>query len=246
VTTPAAATAPVKPASIWEDFVDIFYAPSSVYERRRNAGWGLPLLVYTLLSAVMLFAARPMMQPMLERQASMQIEKMREQGMSGPQLESASKMTRGMIDSPLALIPIVLFVPLGVFLSALVLWMASKTFGSAQSLGQSMTVATFANFPRVLVGIVSLLILYATGSEGMSSQYAAGLSPASLLPDDTSVLVLALLSRLELGVIWATILLGVGTHVIGRVSKQSAAMIALAVWLLASLFVVGGAAMQAS
>jgi hypothetical protein len=243
VTTPPAA--PIKPASVWEDIVDIFYAPSTVYQRRRDGRWGLPLLIYTLLSAVMLFAARPMMQPMLERQAAQQVEKMREQGMSGEQLANAEKMSRTMMDSPLALIPIVLFVPLGVFLTSLLLWIASKLFGSTQSMGQSLTIATFASFPRLVVGIVSLGILFATGSEGMTSPYSAGLSPASLLPDDTSTIVLALLSRFELGVVWATILLGIGTHVIGRVSKQSAAVVAVLVWFVASLFAVGSAVMQA-
>ena len=246
MTTPDVTAAPVKPASVWEDCIDIFYAPTTVYERRRNGRWALPLLIYTLLTAVMMFAARPMMAPMLEKQAATQIEKMREGGMTGAQLENASKVTRAMIDSPYALIPIVLFVPLGIFISALLLWIFSKLFGSTQSLGQSMTIATFANFPRLVIGIISLGILYATGSAGISSQYSAGLSPASLLPDDTSVIVLAMLSRLELGVIWATILLGIGTYVIGRVSKQSAALVALLVWLCATLFAVGSAFMQTS
>jgi hypothetical protein len=244
MTTSATTTIPATSASRWEDLVDIFYAPSAVYERRRDGRWGLPLLVYTLLSALVLFASRPMMQPMLERQAAQQMEKLREQGMSGEQLEMAAKMSRSMMDSPLTLIPMVAGIPIAVFVSALALWAASRLFGGTQSLGQSMTIATFANVPRLLVSIVALGLLYATGSEGMSSPYAAGLSPAALLPDDTSGIVLALLSRLELGVLWATVLLGVGVHVIGRVSKQSAATIAGLVWLLATIFTVGSAAMQ--
>ena len=244
MTEPAAATMPVKKSSVWEDCVDIFFAPRSVYERRRDGRWGVPLLIYTLLSAVLLFAARPMMQPMLDRQIAAQAEQMNQQEMSAEQRERAMEMSRGMMESPYAIIPIALVVPIAVFLVALLLWVAGKLFGSTQSLGQSITIATFASFPRLLIGIIALAILYATGSEGMSSQYASGLSPATLMPEGTSTMVLALLSRFELGTIWATVLLGVGTYVMGRVSKQSAAIVAVLVWIVATLFTVGSAAMQ--
>jgi hypothetical protein len=243
--TPATAAAPVKNASVWEDFVDIFYAPVSVFTRRRDGGWALPLLVYTLLSTGILFAMRPMMQPMMDRQLAATVEKMRADGAPAAQVAQAEKMGRAMSDSPWAMIPIVVMVPVAVFLVALALWIASKLFGSTQSLGQSMTIATYANIPRVLVGIVAVAVLYVTGSEGISNQYSTGLSPAALLPADTSPLVLGLLSRLELGVVWATVLLGVGVYVIGRVSKQSAGFTAFVVWLLATLLVLGTAAMQA-
>src|SRR5688500_7351713 len=36
-------------AGVWEDFIDIFYAPSSVFARRANASVWPPLLVVTLL-----------------------------------------------------------------------------------------------------------------------------------------------------------------------------------------------------
>jgi hypothetical protein len=245
VTTPATATAPVKNASVWEDFVDIFYAPVSVFMRRRDGRWLLPLLVYTLLSAGIFFALRPMMQPMMDRQLAQQVEAARARGASPAQIEQTQKIGRAMTDSPWAMAPIVIMIPITVFLIALGLWVVSKLFGSTQSLGQSMTIATYANFPRVLVGIVSVALLYASGSEGISSQYAVGLSPAALMPSETSPYVLALLSRLELGTVWTTVLLAVGVYVIGRVSKSSAALTAIGVWLLATLLVIGQASMQA-
>ena len=43
---------PPKPAAWWEDFIDIFYAPSQVFARRANSGFFLPMVVVTLLVGV--------------------------------------------------------------------------------------------------------------------------------------------------------------------------------------------------
>src|SRR3954454_17138234 len=38
-----------KTTSVWEDFIDIFYAPSQVFARRARSGFGVPMLVVTVL-----------------------------------------------------------------------------------------------------------------------------------------------------------------------------------------------------
>src|SRR5919112_5756627 len=40
-------------ASRWEDFIDIFYAPSTVFARRADSGFLLPMVVVTLLTGVL-------------------------------------------------------------------------------------------------------------------------------------------------------------------------------------------------
>ena len=35
-------------ASVWEDFIDIFYAPSAVFARRSTSGFFIPMLVVTI------------------------------------------------------------------------------------------------------------------------------------------------------------------------------------------------------
>src|ERR671932_2052109 len=42
-------------ASVWEDFIDIFYAPSQVFERRRDGRFGLALLVLALLTGILFY-----------------------------------------------------------------------------------------------------------------------------------------------------------------------------------------------
>ena len=242
----AAATVPVKQASVWEDFLDIFYTPSSVFERRRNGRWGLAFLFYTIVGIALMVAARPMLQPMFDQQMRVQAEAMRSNtDLSAEQRERMAESMGNVSDSPWLVVPLALAFPLGVLVGGLVLWMVSKLFGSQQTLGQSMMVATYSNYPRLLVLLVTLGIFYALGTGGVGDPYEQGLSPAMLLPEGSSIYLRALFSRLELGAIWVTVLMGIGTYHVGRVSKQSAAGVAIVMWILATLVVVGSAVRQA-
>ena len=67
VSTPASAsTAAAKQAAVWEDFVDIFYAPSQVFERRRAGQFGLALLILTVLMTAVFFIVRGGMQSVMD------------------------------------------------------------------------------------------------------------------------------------------------------------------------------------
>ena len=58
------ATIPSAPtASRWEDFIDIFTSPSAVFRRRENSGFGMPLLVFTLLFGILIYGTKPLVQP---------------------------------------------------------------------------------------------------------------------------------------------------------------------------------------
>jgi hypothetical protein len=245
VTEPAAATVPAKQASVWEDFVDIFYAPSSVFARRRDGRWGLAFVFYSIVGIILMVAARPMLQPMFDQQMRLQAEAMRSNpDMSAEQRERMAETMGGMSDSPWLVVPLALAFPLGVLIGGVVLWMVSKLFGSQQSLGQSMMVATYSNYPRLLVLLVTLAIFYALGTGGVGDPYEQGISPAMLLPEGSSIYMKALFSRLELGAIWVTVLMGIGTYTVGRVSKASAIGVAVVMWILATLAVMGSAVRQ--
>jgi hypothetical protein len=45
-------------ASVFEDFIDIFHAPSQVFARRANSGFGVQLLIISLVAAALAFANR--------------------------------------------------------------------------------------------------------------------------------------------------------------------------------------------
>ena len=59
-------------ASLWEDFVDIFYAPSSVFARRSDGKFGLPLLLLIVVGVVLFFLTKNAMQPIMDAEFARQ------------------------------------------------------------------------------------------------------------------------------------------------------------------------------
>ena len=55
--TAPAATAPER-AALWEDFLEIFIKPAAVFERRKAAGFAVPLLVLTVLFGLLFFGLK--------------------------------------------------------------------------------------------------------------------------------------------------------------------------------------------
>jgi hypothetical protein len=54
-------------------------------------------------------------------------------------------------------------------------------------------------------------------------------------------MMIGLLSRFSIGIIWATILIAIGLHVIGRIDKARAYSAAAVLWLLGTGLAVFGA-----
>jgi ABC-type transport system involved in cytochrome c biogenesis permease component len=78
--------------------------------------------------------------------------------------------------------------------------------------------------------------------EKFTSIYSVGISPARFMdPDQTSPVVMALASRIDPFVIWITVLLAIGLHVVGKIPKQQAYISAAIVWVVGALPAVFGA-----
>jgi ABC-type transport system involved in cytochrome c biogenesis permease component len=60
-------------------------------------------------------------------------------------------------------------------------------------------------------------------------------------PDHASPVIMALASRVDPFVIWITILLAIGLHVVGKIPKQQAYIAAAIVWVAGALPAVFGA-----
>jgi hypothetical protein len=241
--TAPAATATKSP-SVLEDIVDVFYQPAAVFERRRGAGFGVAWLIYAIVTALMVYAAQPAMRPVMMQQADKAIEKINANpSIPADQKESIANRVRSGFESPWAVVGQMVIVPLTVFVTAFVLWLVGKLFGSAASYGQTAMVATFAQFPRLLLTALMTAFFLATGREAQT-QFGLTLSPAAFLGADASPIYAALLSRLDIGVLWATVLLGLGVSITGRTSRTQGYAAAAVVWLIAGGFLVLGALRQ--
>ena len=113
------------PPSFWEDFVDIFYAPSAVFARRREGKFGYALLFLTIAGAVLIFLTKNAMQPVMDAEFAFRSAEMMRQN---PQMTSEQMAQgRAFFETFGPVIFAVVF-PIGVILVGIVLWVTGKLF----------------------------------------------------------------------------------------------------------------------
>lgn len=232
-TTAGTTPTPAVPASWWEDFVDIFYAPSQVYARRAGRGFGIPMLVVTVLIALIAVANSGVMQPIMDAEFSRSTAAAMRKN---PQL-TAEMMEKGRaIGEGIAKYGAVVFVPVGIFLTGLALWLVGKFFDATEQLADAIMVAAYAFVPRVLesvlAGVQGLLLDPAT----LNGRFKLSLGLGRFLdPDTASPVVLALLGRVDVFTIWVTVLLVIGLSVTGRIPRSRAAIAGVLMWIIGAL-----------
>src|SRR5467141_1423956 len=117
-------------ASLWEDFVDIFYAPSQVFARRTDGKFGMPLLFLVVVCAVLAFLTKNAMQPVMDAEfARRSAEMMRKNpNLTAEQLASG----RGLFET-FGPILFAIGITISVFGTGLVLWLVGKLFDAKES-----------------------------------------------------------------------------------------------------------------
>ena len=224
---------PASKAGLWEDFVDIFYTPSSVFARRSDGKFGMALLFLILIVAVLAFLTKNAMQPVMDAEfARRSVEMMKKNpNMTAEQMSSG----RGFFETfgPL-------FFAIGltvtVFATGLVLWLVGKLFDAKESVSAAIMIATYASVPRVVQILVNAAQGLFMSPDKMTSVNSVGLSPARFMdPDHASAVLIALVSRVDVFTIWVTVLLAIGLHVVGKIPKQQAAIAAVIMWIVGAL-----------
>jgi hypothetical protein len=217
-------------ASRWEDFIDIFYAPSSVFARRAASGFLLPMLVVTVLSGALYVMNSGVWSEVMDAEMTRAMARQSQQ-LTAEQMQKV----RGFSET-MAKVGAFVFVPIGIFLTGLMLWVCGKFVEAKQTIRQATMVAAFAFMPRVLEGLVVAVqgLLLAPGSFNGRWKVSLGIG-RFLAPDATSPALLALVGRLDLFTIWVTVLLAIGLAVTGNVSRGRAAIAAAIVWVLGAL-----------
>ncbi len=239
--TDAAVPAP-KPPSVWEDFVDIFTSPSQVFERRQNSGFGLQLIVLTVIVFVIYLGTRSLLQPLFDNMFDKQMALMQRQnpGMTSDQIERA----RG-FGQKIAMVSFLFATPIIVLLIGLVSWLVGKFFDAKQTLRAAFMVATYAYFPKILATVAAAAIAYFTDPARLTYPGMVTLGPALLVGPDASPVLGAILTRLDVFTIWVTILIAIGLHITGKIPKSKAYAAAVVVWLIGAIPSLLGAMRQA-
>ena len=137
---------------------------------------------------------------------------------------------------PLLAWTVFVFVPVGMFFVGLALWLCGKLVEARETLGQAVMVAAYASVPRLLEAVLTAVQGLLLDPSSIRGRWSVSIGPARFLdPDTTSPVQLTLVGRVDLFVIWSTVLLAIGLAVTGRVPRSRAALAAGMVWLLGAV-----------
>jgi hypothetical protein len=217
-------------ASRWEDFIDIFYAPSAVFARRASSGFLLPMVVVTVLSGALYIMNSGVWSYVMDAEMSRTLARQSQQ-VTEEQMQGIRRFSETM-----AKVGSFVFVPVGIFLTGLMLWVCGKFVDAKQTLRQATMVAAFAFLPRVIEAVAVAVQGLVLDPSTIDGRWRVSLGVGRFFdPDTTSPALLAFLGRIDVFTIWVTVLLAIGLAVTGKIPRARAAVAAAIVWLLGAL-----------
>ena len=220
-------------ASIWEDFMDIFYAPSRVFARRANGNFWIPMLVATLLIAGLTFANRNIMRPVFDAEYA---RNMAAAMKANPQL-TPEMMSKGRdIAFAVAQYGSVIVIPIMILFMGFLTWLGAKFVDAKLSWNSALVIVAYATFPKILQQVVMSIQGLLIDSSKLNSLFAIEIGPGRFV-DATSVspILAAVYHRLDLFVLWGLVLIAIGVAVIGKVPKAKAWAFGIGLWVVTVL-----------
>lgn len=154
-----------------DDYLDVFVAPSKLFERRADGKFGQALLVLLLATAVLFVVTRSAVAPIWDAEI--------ERGMSAAQ--SGSAMTPEQLETGrkfagiIGAASLIIGLPVGVFLLGACIWLAARVIGKSLGYAQGATIAAFAMFPRLVESAVSAVQALMMEDSSLNSRFAVSL-----------------------------------------------------------------------
>jgi hypothetical protein len=224
---------PADRAAVWEDFIDIFYAPSIVFARRARANFWIPFLVVTFVIGALFYLNSGVLQPVMEGEFNRAMAAaMRTNPRLTPEMADRFRQT----GVRLAQVAGFLFVPIAIFLTGSAVWLIGKLFESKQTYQAALVVAAYAWVPKILEAVLNGLQGLFLDPSQLNGRFRLTLGVGRFFdPDTTSPIFLAFIGRIDLFTIWVTILLAIGLSVTGGISRSRAALAAPLIWAAGAL-----------
>lgn len=237
---PPATAEPEKPNTL-ERIIGVLSSPVSTFESivRRPNILG-PLLIFVLVSIASSIAVAvkvdftAMAREAIEANPSIPADR----------AEGAVNMTRSimkvsMYASPLLTV-LILVITAGICL------LAFRMFGGEGDFNTAMSVTIYAWFPRLIRGILGVIVMLAKGSLTIYDLQNPVMSNLGFLFDPkTNPLGYAIGSAVDIFNIWSVVLLILGFAAMSRLPRVRSAVIIVVLWIIANLVTWIGPAMQA-
>lgn len=226
-------TPPAEKASLFEDFIDILYAPSQVFARREKAGFWVVTLILAVLIGGLFYANQGVTQSIMDAEFNRQMAEVsaKNPSLTPEQLAGSRKMMESV-----STVSAFFFAPIIVLLLGLCVWLVSKLFGATMSYGAACMITAYAYIPRAIEGVVTAVQGLLLDTSAMTGRYHLSLGVGRFLdPDTMNPGLISLLGRVDVFTIWVTVLLGIGISVVGKIPRQQGMLAAAALWVLGAL-----------
>lgn len=219
-------------ASLVEDFIDIWYAPSKVYARRAMSGFGAYMVILWVLMGLLTFANRSVQMQIAEAQIDKGIAK------AVAQNPQAAAQIQGMKSMQLKIGSVVSYAaaPIWILVVGLLLWLAGMVTGVKVTYGQAAMIVCLALVPRIASMLLVTLQVVLTDTSNITSAAAISFSPARFMATDGNQKTLALVSTLDVFRVWSAYLEAVGLAAVAKVPLGKALLASGIVFAVFSAF----------
>lgn len=227
--------APATPSrvALWEDFIDIFYAPSTVFRRREQGNPAIPIAVITVICGVLFFLNSGALQPMFDAEFDRQMALAMRQN---PNINAEMMERMRAFALRMQQVAMFIFLPIAVLGVGVTTWVVAKLVDAKQTFRAALIVAAYAYAPRIIDQVLFGLQGLFLDPEQMDGRFRLTLGVGRFLdPDTVSPLLLAVVGRVDLITLWITALVAIGLCVTGRIPMRKAVIAAAIVWCVGGL-----------
>jgi hypothetical protein len=235
------------PLSEGQRLIGVFFAPSKTFtDLRRNASWWAPFLIITLFS--MLFVTVVDQKVGFYKVAENLIQLQPKQAerldsMPTDQRQKAMQLQATITKVISYAVPVIALILYAVF--AAILYATLKFAASADIKYKTLfALVVYTRLPELLMSILAMLSLLAgVSSDGFNIQNPVATNAGYFIGPEGSAVLRALLSPLDVFVIWTLILTAIGITCISKVKRGTAFGVVFGWFVVVVLFRVGLAAL---
>jgi len=244
-----AGEAPVAPPlSQVERVVDTFIAPSKTFtDILRSSSWWLPFLIITVIGYAFIFTIEKKVgwEQVLEnalKASPAQAEKIAN-APADQQATIRSSMLIGYKGFSYGFpLTVLLFWVIG---AAVLLGTLNFGFGGHAKFGQLFALFVYAGLPGVFKSILTIVVLFAGMSpESFQLQNPVGTNLGYFLSVETPKWLMNLATSIDVLTLWTVVLLVIGSAIVAKVKRGTAAVAVVGWWVLLTLVGAGFAALQ--
>jgi len=221
-------------AGIIDDLIEIWTSPSAVFKRRANAGFGMMMLIMTIVIGLLFFANRGVMQGIMDAQFDKAIAEASSNGQPmPPEAVAAMRKWGGIAGSVGAFIG----VPIGILVLGLFVWLTGKIVGADDEFGygKATMISAYSFAPKVLAFIAVTVQGLLMDTSTLTGPYQLSASVARFMDPNGNAGMLAMLARLDVFTIWCTAIIAIGIVVVGKAPKSKLLPAAVIIFLIGSI-----------